>query len=694
MVKHAIFEIGTEEIPASYITPALSQMTQKAGQFLSGHGLAFGEIKTYATPRRLALLIESVAEKSEDRVDEMLGPAVKVGRDAQGNFTMAAKGFAARHGIEAEKLKTKQTDKGDYFVVQKKTPGEKAEKLLKTMFDQILAGLSFPKAMQWEPSGFRFARPLRTVVALYGEKALKVSVAGVKAGNWTHGIHTLTRKKIIIHSAERYLTTLRNNCILADPAERKATVKKALDTSVRRLKATVPDDDALLEEVTNLIEHPVAIAGRFDEKYLALPQEILITCMKKKQKYFPVYSEAGLLSNNFIGIRNGVSENQEIVREGYERVLAARLADAEFFFAQDTRTPLERKIPKLSGVLLHEKLGSIGDKVERIKAGALAINEKLPAPVDGGRLQKAAGLCKADLVTEMVFEYPELQGVVGRLYAQKEGQPADVADAIEQHYWPVTADGALPGRQMGVILSLADKIDTLIADFAIGLIPTGSADPYGLRRAAIGVLRILREKNLPLSLRALVTGALGLLPANISSNKAAAEQLLEFLRQRMENIFISEGFRVDEVRAVTAAGADDVIDVARRLDALRAIRKLPEFEPLAGAFKRAANLLKQAQKMQIAVPDAVSSESLSEEAEKGLYGAVRQMESDIRKFQEQGEYPAALQKMVSLKPVVDGFFEKIMVMSDDAVQRANRLALLKYTAALFSRILDFSLLQQ
>jgi glycyl-tRNA synthetase beta chain len=697
MVKNALLEIGTEELPASYIPPAMQQMAQLAEKFLTAHGLQFGKIATYATPRRLALFIEGLAEKSEDRVEEITGPAAKAGRDAAGNFTMAAQGFAAKHGLKPEKLSVKTTDKGEYLCVSKKFPGEKAEKLLAQGLPELIGKIYFPKTMLWEPSGFRFARPLRTIIALFGDKVIKFSVAGVKSNNWTSGLHAITKKKITVKSAETYLTALRNNCVLADPMERKEALRKNIEGAAKRAKGDIIEAEDLVEEVNYLVEHPVAILGSFDEKYLRLPPVVLITCLKKKQKFFAVQTPDGKLTNSFIGSRNGISENQETVREGYERVLTARLADAEFFFHKDTQTPLASKADKLKGVVFQQKLGTVADKMQRVEKLALYLSScfekgsKFAVAADD--LQRACLLAKADLTADMVYEYPELQGAVGRIYAAHDGEKPAVAQAVEEHYWPLTADGKLPDGEIAVILALADKIDTLVGDFAVGLIPSGSQDPYGLRRLAAGIVRIVKEKELPLALEACTEKAFALLPDAIKTNTAAVKQVMDFYRQRLENLWGAEGYRFDEIRAVTASDFSDIIDAGRRLAALKQIRSQADFAPLAAAFKRASNILRQADKIQVKVPASVSEELFKEEAERNLYLAVKTMESEVQVLLANKDYFLALQKMVGLKGAVDGFFEKVMVMTEDQALRANRLAILNYAISLFSRILDFSQLQ-
>lgn len=695
--KSALLEIGTEEIPFSYIEPALAQMLTLADSLLKSRGLTFSEIKTFATPRRLAVLICELPEKSEDKTEELTGPSVKAGKDEQGNFTQAAKGFAAKNGVAPEKLSVKTTDKGEYFCFTKKTPGEKTAKLLAVIFEEIIRKLQFPKSMQWEESGFKFARPLRSIIALYDNKIIKFSIAGVKSSNKTTGLHTISQKQITVSSADKYLVTLKNNCVIADNADRKALIGRIIESAAKRAKANALLDDELLNEVNFLVEHPVAIVGSFDEKYLELPPEVLITCMRKKQKYFPVVDSKKHLTNHFIGVRNGMSEHQEIVREGYERVLEARLADSEFFYKKDTASKLEAKIEKLKGIMFQKELGTVHDKIGRVTriADYLLNNVK-----DGQAIRseiwdlgRACGLLKADLVTEMVFEYPELQGIAGRIYAGKDNEAQKTVRAIEEHYMPLTAEGKLPSTELGAVFSIADKIDTIVGDFAAGLIPSGSADPYGLRRQSVGVLRIIREKKIQVNIKELVAKAFEFLPENLKKNPGVISQVSEFFRQRLEGILENAGYRFDEVRAVLSKGISDLALIEDKLSALKAIRKQPDFVALSSAFKRSANILKQADKMKLVVYDSVDKELFKEDAERALFEKISSMRAEIEALKAQRNFPAVLLKMVELKPDVDMFFEKVMVMAEDEKLKTNRLALLKYTTGIFFDLLDFSQLQ-
>ncbi|MCX5777631.1 MAG: glycine--tRNA ligase subunit beta [Elusimicrobia bacterium] len=694
MVKDALIELGTEELPAGYIAPALAQMKESTAAFLAVHGISYGAINAYATPRRLALEIQKLSEKSDDRVEEYLGPSASVWRDAQGNCTMAAKGFAAKHGLDVDSLTAKTTPRGEYLCIAKKIPGRKTEKILAEILPQVAGKITFPKTMVWNDTGFRFARPARTLMVLYGNKTIRCSVAGLKAGNVTSGLHTTSAKKITISAPDKYVTVLRNNCVIADPVERREVLKKVIDAAAKRAKGTAIDDDGLVDEVNYLIEHPVAVAGEFAEKFLQLPAVVLINCLKKKQKFFAVTDAAGRLTNSFIGIRNGISEYQEVVREGYQRVLTARLSDAEFFYNQDTKTSLAAKTEKLSGIMFQKKLGTLQDKIQRVRPLALALNEMLQLGISSPKMiERAVELCKADLVTVLVVEYPELQGIIGSIYAVHDKELPDVAVAIEQHYWPLTADGKLPENSVARVVSLADKLDTLVGDFAAGLIPSGSADPYGLRRISAGIMRMLEGIDAPVSIRQVVGAAYELLPASIKTDPAVVDKVVDFMRQRWENILQSRGNSFDSVRAVLAAGFDTAGDSAARLEALKQIRELPDFTPLAAAFKRASNILKQADKQKMSVAGIVEAALITEESEKALFAAVTAMQSDVQTLITRRDYRGALQRMVSLKPVLDIFFEKVMVMAEAPAVRANRLALLKFTTGIFAAIADFSQLQ-
>ncbi|MEW6040108.1 MAG: glycine--tRNA ligase subunit beta, partial [Elusimicrobiota bacterium] len=570
-------------------------------------------------------------------------------------------------------------------------------------FEKIIRGINFKKMMVCESSGFTFARPIRNIVALYGSKVVRLSVAGVKSQSKTPGLYVISSKKVKITEPKKYLSILRNNYIIADQKKRAEIIKELTQQVLKKISRPAPQPaltDDLLQEINFLVESPVAMLCSFDEKYLFLPEEIIVNCIRK-QKFIPVYS-AEKISNYFVGIRNGISEHQETVRDGYQKVLTARLSDAEYFFNTDLKAPLYDRYKRLVEITFQEKLGTMQDKTQRIEELALWIYHALPHDFpgkDGKSLEdvlRTASLCKTDLLTSLVYEYPELEGIAGRIYADFSGENKLVAEGIEEHYLPLSSQGKLPETITGTVVSLADKIDTLVGDFAVGLIPSGSADPYALRRQAAGVIRIMIEKGADISLKKLVLKAMDLLPATlISEREKVIDLLFDFFRQRFETILQERGFKFDEIRAVLSCGFERPSDALKRLEALSAIRRENDFAPLISGYKRAANIVRQAQQKNISFnkDGAVQEVLLKEEEEKTLYQLVIKIESGITPLLEERNYHNVLLRLVSLRTPIDTFFEKVMVMADDPEIRANRLSLLKKIVFLFLKIADLSLLQ-
>jgi glycyl-tRNA synthetase beta chain len=698
MTKDALLEIGCEELPASFIPIGMRQLKAFAEQSLSEHKLSFVSVAAYGTPRRLAVLITGLAEKSEDQKKVVTGPPAAAAKDAQGQWTPAAIGFAKKHGLKPAELLIEK----DRLSAALHLKGLPARKLLATLFPDWIRRLEFPKSMVWEPSHFRFPRPIRWLAAVYGGDAVPVSVAGVRAGKWTYGLPLHGERKIALAQPGKYVALLKNQCVLVEPEARQEAIRKLAEQAVKRVHGHVIMPPRLLEQVANLVEHPVAILGGFDAAYLNLPAEVLITCLEHHQKFFPVAASATgrKLLAQFVGIRNGMSVHQEVVREGYERVLAARLSDARFFYDQDRQAPLASRVEALKGVVFQEKLGTLHDKAERVASLIRTLCARIPgAAVWQAAAEQAALLCKADLTTAMVGEFPELQGVMARLYAQAEGLDAGLAQALEEHYWPVTLTGKLPESDLAALVALADKIDTLAGDFAIGLIPSGSADPYGLRRAAVGVLRILEERRWPIEAEALVREALARYPEAIREGRPGTEKdLTQFLKQRLSALLEERGFRFDEVEAVLAAGIGSVADAVARLEALHELRARKEFEPLSIAFKRGMNIVRQAAKAapvaRDAAPAPVDSALLQEPCEQLLFQALEQAGAEVSRHLEARAYRQALESMVPLREPLDGFFNGVLVMAEDAGLRRNRLALMDRLVGIFSTLADFSKLQQ
>ncbi|MCL2485689.1 MAG: glycine--tRNA ligase subunit beta [Endomicrobia bacterium] len=698
-IKNALLEIGAEEIPASYIEPALKQIEEFAVKSFNNEGLKYGAIKTYATPRRLVLFVENLDSKSSDKTEEILGPSVQAAKDANGNFTQAAIGFASKNGTTPEKLTVKNSDKGDRLCFVKKTKGEKTEILLSNIFPEIIKNIHFPKNMVWEESGFKFARPVRNIIALYGKKVIKFKIAGVKSDNWTIGLHAIDKSRIKIDLPENYLVKMKNKLVISDQNERKEAIKKSVNETVKTVGSVI-EDESLVDEINYLVEYPTAVLCEFDKKYLDLPPEALTVCIKKSQKCFAVLDKQGIFSNYFIDVKNGISEYQEIAREGYEKVVGARLADAEFFYKNDLKKGLEGNIEKLKGIVFHKEIGTIYEKVERVNKITQLINKEFNLGINADDLEKAVMLSKADLVSEMVFEYGELQGVMGKIYARKSGIKDEVADAIEQHYWPISASGKLPENRIALLISLADKIDSLSANFSIGLEPSGSADPYALRRAGIALIRMIKENFPKDSVASIVEKSFEFLPEKVKANpkaKDAHQRLFNFFWQRIESILESQGYEHGEIKAITNAAKTEKLrsfgTLEPKIESLRNAKTKGDFAAISEVFKRINNILAQAKKQNIEIPADVNEALLSDEAEKALYVESKSVKTEVDKYLSQNEYNAVFDKVLELKPYIDSFFEKVMVMAEDESIKKNRIALLNSVKNIFAGFVDFSALQ-
>ena len=702
MNRNVLLEIGTEEIPSSYIAPALEQMQKFVNDMLTEKMVSFGQIKTFATPRRLILTIADVEEKSKDSVQEFNGPSAKAGKDANGNWTQAILGFSNKHQVKPEQLVIKDTPKGQYYTYSKKIKGEKVTKILAEIFPIIIQKIYFPKTMVWESSCLKFARPIRTLVAMYGDKVIKFSLANgaIKSSNKTIGLHTLTTKPIIIKSADVYKETMQNNCVLIDQAERKERIISSINEVANTISAKAILDESLVNEVNQLVEYPTAVLCKFNEKYLKLPPEVLITCLKKQQKCFAVKDSTGKLTNYFINVRNGKSDNLDIVRAGYEKVVVARLEDSVFFYDNDIKKPFEQSIERLKGLIFQKEIGTVYEKLTRIKTVANFINEENKLNINKDTLTRVIDLSKTDLVSEMVFEYPELQGIMGRIYSKVAGESDEISKAIEQHYWPLSASGTLPENVLSVVVSLADKIDTVAADFAIGLEPSGSADPYGLRRMAIGIVRMIREFLPETDFEKILDIALNSLPEKIKEKETfdtAKQRLVKFFWSRIENIYENEGYKFDEVKAVIIPsqkiGLKVLGDIKKKLDALQNLRKESSFESITTIFKRASNILNQARKQKLNISDIVKTDLLKEEPEQNLYNQYVVIEKQLDELLSKKDYANAINKLNDIKPYLDNFFEKVMVMCEDENIKINRISLINYITEKFNSFVSLSSLQ-
>ena len=686
MHEELLFEIGIEEIPAGYIQAALEGMAARIEQKLFTLGLAYKGVKLYGTPRRLTLSIAGIESLQEDRLVEHIGPSKAAGIDAEGRMTKAAMGFARSHGQEPEQLQVVVTAKGEYLLAVENVQGEKTAALLPALLEDLVQEMTFPKSMRWANSNLSFARPIQWFLALYGGKPLQLNIENIPCGTVSYGHRFLAPQPFSVSSIATYLEGLKRQFVVADPEERKQMVS---DEVVRAVRDTVPNkearpvfDEKLLDIVTNLVEHPYAICGHFDEKFLQLPSEALITSMREHQKYFPVVDAKGKLLPYFVAVNNTNIADKSLAASGHERVLRARLEDGLFFLHDDGKKQLADRYQALDGIVFQQKLGTMREKTDRIVALATGLAMQF-APEQAAAVERAARLSKTDLLTSMVGEFPTLQGIMGKVYALQDGEGAEVAQAIEEHYLPLRAGGKLPESLPGALLGIADRIDTLVGCFAIGERPTGNKDAFGLRRQALGLIGIIRGHNLSLSLRQLTSAALQQYNG-LGQGEETIADVLTFIHLRYENEQIASGLPQELVEAATVVGCDDLKDCSKRIDALLALRDEESFSILAASFKRVRNIVKDA------VFSAVQPELFVEEAETGLFATLQKVQETIAPLLAEARYREALVAMLAFKEPVDLFFSEVMVMSKDKTQRQNRLNLLGALMQTILQVADIS----
>ncbi len=690
MGKELLLEIGTEEIPAAFLPKALTDMDGLIRRELDANRIRYEEIRTMGTPRRLFLAVSGVAERQEDQVIEKLGPAKKVAFDAEGNPSKAALGFCRGQGLDLSQLETAVTDKGEYLCARKQITGEATEGLLPAILTKLITDIPFRKSMRWSDLEFRFARPIHWILALFDGRVVPIRIGNIDSGAASRGHRFMSPTSFTVANQEEYLSKTREHFVIVDPAERKRIILEETAKAAAAVGGTVLNHEALLETVTFLTEYPTVVCGSFDREYLHLPQEVLITTMISHQKYFPVLqATSGNLLPHFLTINNTLARDPAVVRRGNEKVIRARLADARFFFEEDRKIPLEKRIEGLKKVTFHTLLGSSYEKVTRFRKLAAWIASRLEPslgskPSLAVQVDEAATLAKADLDTQMVCEFAELQGVMGREYALLEGRDPVVAKAIYEHYLPTGAGGELPESDEGAIVSIADKMDTICGFFGVGLIPTGTADPYALRRQALGIINIILQKRYPLSLTLLIDESLAILaPLLKRSSEEAKADILEFFRGRFENQLLSQGHPYDVVDAVLATGIEDLVRAEAKIRSMEEFKSDPDFAPLAVAFKRVVNIIRNAEKGELAREHSCTEERELHEA----FLAIRQI---VMSRSAEGDYRAALIALAQLRKPVDAFFEQVLVMADDRKLRCHRLALLEEISSLFHDLADFS----
>ncbi|WP_426751477.1 glycine--tRNA ligase subunit beta [Myxococcus sp. Y35] len=696
MARDLLLEVGAEEIPASFIGPALDDLERILTERMAEARLKHGEVRTFGTPRRLAVWVKDVADAGEDIVKEVLGPSAKAAFDAQGKPTKAAEKFAEGLKLTVEQLGRATTPKGEYLSARVEEKGRPAADILKDALHTAVHAINFRKSMRWGDVDTSFARPVQWLVALLGGDVLPVVFGDVSSGRATRGHRFLAPGAIELKAPADYEAVLEKAHVVADIAKRRAQLVEKVKAAASKAGAQLLEDEALVDQVTNLVELPSPVVGTFEERHLDLPPEVLVQEMKSHQRYFSLVDGAGKLLPKFIAVSNTPVRDEQLSLRGYQRVLRARLADGRFFFDEDRKTPLIDRVEKLGRVVWQGQLGSYQEKVERFRSLALWLAAQSGKAGEAATIERGATLAKADLVTGMVGEFPELQGIMGREYARAGGEPEAVALAIAEHYLPRGAEDALPTQDAGALIGIADRLDSLCGIFAIGKAPTGAADPFALRRACIAIIRLVLGRGYRFSLTAAVDEALRLLAPKLANVKRKAgdaaprEQVLEFFRGRLKALW-GEQHRTDVVEAVLSAGFDDLVAAQKRLEALSLIVGRADFQPLAVAFKRVVNIVeKQGRDVQ---GGETNPQKLVDEPERNLHAAFTQARNSVSGLVRADDFAGALREITSLKPVVDTFFDKVMVMAEDKALRENRIRLLVEIGALFNQVADFSKIQ-
>ncbi|MCV9884888.1 glycine--tRNA ligase subunit beta [Metabacillus halosaccharovorans] len=660
--KDLLLEIGLEEVPAHYVTPAMNQFAEKLTKWLEEKQLSHGEVRTYATPRRLAVLVKDVFEKQPDIEEEAKGPAKKIALDENGNWSKAAIGFIKGQGASVEDIYFKEINGVEYVHVQKFVKGQEAKDLL-LQTRELITGLTFPKNMRWGSQELRYIRPIKWIVALFGQDVIPFEIAGAKTDSFTYG-HRFLGNKVEIASPSLYEAALLEQFVIADPVKRKEAISQQLVDLENEKNWVIPVDEELLEEVNNLVEYPTALYGTFEQEYLSLPDEVLVTTMKEHQRYFPVRNNEGQLQPFFVTVRNGDQNHLENVARGNEKVLRARLSDANFFYQEDQKLKIEDAVKKLDKIVFHEELGTLGEKVNRIVNLSKQLADMVQLQNDEKEnVERAASICKFDLVTHMVYEFPELQGKIGEKYARLSGEKEEVSVAINEHYMPRHAEDAAPESNVGAIVALADKLDTIVGFFAIGKIPTGSQDPYALRRQASGILQILLSKEWTLSLSQLFELALS--QYDDKKSKEAFGELVSFFKLRLKYRLAEEKIRYDLNDAVLESSVLEVNSIVARAKVLQDVSSHTDFKETIEALARVMNIAKKATESDI------NSELFESDYETALFNAYTETNMKIDSLNNAEDVYKAL---ASLKPVINEYFDHTMVMSDNEEIKRNRLA--------------------
>ena len=681
MSSEFLLEVGCEEIPARSMGPVLEELKQKFEELLEVSKLSFGNVETLGSARRLVVHVSELADLQKTETVTTLGPPEKIAFK-DGQPSPALKGFAKKSNVAVDELEAFDTERGKYMGFRSEVQGKPTAEVLSSAIPDLIRSLTFQKTMFWAVSNERFARPIRWLVALQGSAVVPMELYGIQSSSETAGHRVIGSQSITVTGFVDYLAKLKENGVLVSQTTRRKKVEAELATAAKKLSGQIIADDKLLQEVVYINEYPTVISGEFEERFLALPREVLITVMREHQKYFALENSEGVLLPNFLAVINTRGDEKGMIRKGHERVLRARLSDALFFWDVDGKRTLEARVERLESIVFHKTLGTYKDKVDRMLSLSASVNELTDSRVDTDVLDRIVRWAKTDLTTDLVGEFPSLQGIVGGLYARREGVSEEIASALYDQYCPQGLDDRSPASAPGMVLALTDRLDTVFGCFSVGLIPTGSEDPLGLRRHTQGVIKILFDHRLGFSLR-------GAIEADGRMVGEVADSFRAFYEDRMRHILGRMGFAYDEINAVLATDSDSPTNVLDRVEALHEVRERPDFLAIAGAFKRIKNILKQSDDSG-AIDKSVTDAAAMEPEESALAERIDAVEPQVLKWAQVGEYSKALEAMAALRSVVDDFFEKILVMHDDAEIRARRINLLKRLFDTFLQIADIS----
>jgi glycyl-tRNA synthetase beta chain len=688
MTVEFLLEIGTEEIPSGYLDNALDDLKRLAAAYLEKNRITLPVgLFTCGTPRRLVLFAEEIDEKQKDLIQEVTGPPKKAAYDKKGNPGKAAVGFAAKYGISVDDLQVVETERGEYLYIKREISGRPTNEILSEVLPRIISEIPWPKSMRWGDIGFPFIRPVHWILALLDGTVIPFEAAGVKSGNMSMGHRFMSPLAMEIRGLRDYFQKMKEGYIMINPEERRREIENSVLRKAEEVSGIPMKDTELVATVSNLVEYPSAVCGSFERKFLDLPDPVLITVMKKHQKYFAIQDKDGRLIPYFVAVNNTVARDESVVKKGHERVLKARLSDAVFFFNEDRKRPLMERLDDLKGVIYQAELGTSFAKMERFRTLAAYLARHIFPELEN-EVELAARLCKCDLVTEMVMEFPNLQGIMGREYARLDGHPEDICLAIQEHYLPAKADDDLPSSVIGAIVGMADRMDTIGGCFAIGLEPTGAADPFALRRHALAIIRILENKGWELSLSDFISRSLEILRQDVSFREQdVLNRILNFFRERYKNRMSTAGYETDLIEAVIAAGFDNICELPLKLDHLkRFMAESGEFQSLALTFKRVANIIKD-QERSLDVDQGMFKEG----CESDLWKAYQGLKDKIYMLKKDRRYLEALNLAAELRGPIDAFFDGVEVMTGESkALRNNRVAILQRLSELFLSLADFS----